>query len=382
MAAFGLAGPLVDSAIATTPARQQVATPAVSAPTVSLTAVSCAAAPSCMTVGSYLDDQGVSQPFSASWNGTAWTQRAVPLPTDALNGSLTAVSCPSTTFCAAVGQAEFLQSNLYTFAPVIALWNGTSWQVSEALADLTVPVLTGVSCSSPTFCTAVGQYATGTQALPISTPISLTWNGTGWTTRAVAKPFSLWPYKGTAMGQVSCSSATHCVAVAYQLAGLSPAFPFWHILFVAEWNGTRWTAKAAPLTFAQHLQTTIGFNGISCPTDSACFLAATNVNSDYLEYSGGTFTQLPITSGVGISAAISCASATNCLAVGTSNGTSQAARWNGSSWGATAAPAGTEYSALSCLPGGTCVAVSSQQGAPTASEYNGSTWTSQTVPTP
>jgi hypothetical protein len=114
--------------------------------------------------------------MSASWDGTKWTDKSVPLPAYGLDGSLTAVSCPSATFCVPIGQ----------------------------------------------------YYPQDNPVLPNNLPISLFWNGTTWTSKAVPAPFGLSHLKVSQMGPISCSSATHCVAVGTQYSGPSLYRTYWH----------------------------------------------------------------------------------------------------------------------------------------------------------
>lgn len=64
-----------------------------------LTAVSCATSTSCAAVGSYGATDGAIGPLAATWNGSSWTQIALrrgPV-------QLYSVSCPSRRWCMAVG---------------------------------------------------------------------------------------------------------------------------------------------------------------------------------------------------------------------------------------------------------------------------------------
>jgi hypothetical protein len=68
-------------------------------PTTVLRAISCATSSSCAAVGRYAATNGALGPLVASWNGLTWTQLAVRRgPVE-----LTSVSCPAPGWCMAVG---------------------------------------------------------------------------------------------------------------------------------------------------------------------------------------------------------------------------------------------------------------------------------------
>jgi hypothetical protein len=61
--------------------------------------ISCASARACAAVGQYVASNGDIGPLAARWNGSSWTQtvlRRGPV-------GLTSVSCPSASWCMAVG---------------------------------------------------------------------------------------------------------------------------------------------------------------------------------------------------------------------------------------------------------------------------------------
>src|ERR1019366_7175216 len=92
---------------------------------------------------------------SLTWNGSSWSSQAVIDP----NEGLTAVSCPSASFCMAVDSV----GNSLT-------WDGISWSSPAAGVAGSYDGTIGpwVSCSSASFCMEVGATDT------------YTWNGTSW----------------------------------------------------------------------------------------------------------------------------------------------------------------------------------------------------------
>ena len=63
-----------------------------------------------------------------SWNGTSWTMVASPDDSSTQN-SLAWVSCTSPTFCVAVGYEDYPTSEP---TPLIDTWNGSSWSAASA----------------------------------------------------------------------------------------------------------------------------------------------------------------------------------------------------------------------------------------------------------
>jgi len=107
------------------------------------------------------------------WNGSAgtsgaWTSASVPTPPGGTGGFLTGVSCTSKIACTAVG-SYWPASELET--PLAVRWNGSEWSASPAAAapgEEQEASLTGVSCSSPNECTAVGGAFGGAGYQPLA----------------------------------------------------------------------------------------------------------------------------------------------------------------------------------------------------------------------
>src|SRR5262245_6867119 len=131
----------------------------------SLNDVSCPSAANCMAVGWFLGQiPGTSgfQNFTLAerWNGSTW--KVVPSPSPRHFGGgelLSSVSCTSSTSCMAVGQIQVeVPPGVTMFHALAESWNGTAWKVvpTPRLAH-TGAMLTGVLCTSPSNCMAVGN---------------------------------------------------------------------------------------------------------------------------------------------------------------------------------------------------------------------------------
>lgn len=266
--------------------------------------VSCASAKACTAVGSAFNRKaGRSVNLAEAWDGTRWRLRAVPNPKRSTNGSLLGVSCTSRRACTAVGfydtgtagrtlavaerwngtrwriqptrrpagtlSDEFVgvscstrhactavgyQNNPITGArPLVEAWNGTKWHVQVVPLPPRGPggILTAVSCTSPSGCTATG--ANFDNAHPT---LAARWNGTRWHVQPTPTPKNASLSKQEVqLNAVSCPSARSCVATGEYAPGGRAAY------FLESWNGRRWRLVTAPHP-AGFVQGTL--NGMSC----------------------------------------------------------------------------------------------------------------------
>ena len=134
---------------------------------------------------------GVEDNAMYTFNGTSWTGPVVIDPHIALPADgLSAVSCPTTTFCAAVDAS----GNALTY-------NGHTWTnpvpIDPNNAGLS---LDAISCPTSTFCVAVDQAGN-----------AFTFNGQAWSSASLIDPKA--GIKGADIQSVSCPSTTFCVAI-------------------------------------------------------------------------------------------------------------------------------------------------------------------------
>jgi hypothetical protein len=301
---------------------------------------------------------------------------------------LSAVSCPRSSWCMAVG-TDHSDNSWHALARV---WNGRSWRV---LADPPGHGLDTVSCSAPSFCIAFGQQNGRLSAAE-------RWDGHTW--RKMAEPEK--PASGPSCGSrswcmvaryldqsvetwngrrwqdtelcgspgcivaVACASASFCAAIGYQLNDFNDAY-----ITGVFWNGDNWTENDPPGNDYGG-----ALNAVSC-TGNMCM--AVGPSGDDLspsladEWDSATQTWLnvsPATATLGPD--ISCGSAMNCMTI---NGPLGNAWWNGSTWQyAQFAPGGYGWlNAVSC-GGGDCLAVGyryvSGTMQPLAERWNGTAW--------
>jgi hypothetical protein len=226
---------------------QAIATPKGSTGS-SLFAVSCTSPSACTTVGNYNKAGGRVLAVAERWNGKTW--RIQPLPQPAKVSELFGVSCPAARACTAVG---YQNNGTGDAQPLAEAWNGTTWHIQGVPLPRKAPggALSGVSCTSPSACTA-----TGTNFGVRHPTLAERWNGKSWRIQPTPNPANFTTSREqVALNGVSCSSATACTATGQYAPGGQAAY------FLEAWNGRSWRLVTAPLPagFAQG-----ALNGISC----------------------------------------------------------------------------------------------------------------------
>ena len=98
----------------------------------------------------------------AGAQAAVWELKVVPNP--GIEGKLRGVSCTSTSFCAAVG--EYLNEITLVWGALGSEWNGSKWGEAALVANPGGEEgrngkLQGVSCLSTTVCKAAGSYGSG-----------------------------------------------------------------------------------------------------------------------------------------------------------------------------------------------------------------------------
>ncbi len=291
-----------------------------------------------------------------------WTISPNPNPANAPYSTLNGVSCVGRTFCVAVGESQPSGGS----ESLIERWNGISWAIDPAPnpPDSTSSYLSGVSCTSTTFCMAVGTGFTGTTG----TTLVENWNGSSWSIVS--------PSPGGVLAGVSCPGSTDCFAVG---GGA-----------IEHWNGTGWTSSATVGS--------VSLSAVSCAGSNACMAvgeyAGPNGMSGTPEayvWNGTSWTDTRppgVLSYMTFFSGVWCTGATSCTAVGDWEPGNAAETlvesWNGSSWSIVASPNNSRYAynrlnAVSCVSPSFCAAVGTLEGSRFSSSslfetWNGSTW--------
>jgi hypothetical protein len=164
----------------------------------SLTSVSCASPSACEAIGG-----GPSGDQAERWNGTTWRAQATPTPAGGSSMALRAVSCAGPRYCEAVG-SYFGPTTQLTVAEK---WSGHGWKVQPTPnpANPTNISLAAVSCTSSSSCAAVG-----TNSAILAFTLAEVWNGTHWSLRST--PSKIFAGQN-ALNGVSCGPGARCTAV-------------------------------------------------------------------------------------------------------------------------------------------------------------------------
>lgn len=222
-----------------------------------LTGVSCSTARDCTAVGFH---GRVS--FVEHWNGSRW--RIQPNPSAAWD-SLSGVSCATAGNCIAVGSSghDCPSSGCTASNPSITIlaerWDGISWKLQTVPNPdgAGVSSLDGVSCLTGGECTAVGYYSAAGPFLTLAEH----WSGSTWTIQPSPDPVGS---LSSNLNGVSCVTPSDCTAVGYFL----PDGPGLNARTLGEhWDGTSWTIEPTPNLDGVNLS---GFLSVSCRKPGAC----------------------------------------------------------------------------------------------------------------
>ena len=339
--------------------------------------ISCVSATTCIAVGSYSAANALGGPLAVMLRGDRWSLQALPA-TGLTTPYLAGVSCTSASNCTTVGESAPPRAPAYTLA---MHWNGQTWSTEETPSQLapTPAHFNGVSCPSQTSCTAVGDYL-GENGLE---PFAEGWNGSTW---SIQNTPTIPGLQDSWLSGVSCTSAAACVAVGSINGAGQLAF---------RWDGNQWTELST---------TGLGdgvLSGVSCTSADACTAVGNAPSSppNYVttplaeRWNGTTWTLEDVpspSSGPHVDAsltAVSCSASMACVALGQYGPLDLqqfAEGWDGTRWslqttpptpGSTAVP-----TSVSCTSPNACVAVLSGTPGLVVEQWDGSAWTIQTLP--
>ena len=340
-----------------------------------LSAVACVSSTTCAAVGTH----AFMATLADQWDGARWTPQPSPNPAQP-SDALTAVTCASATNCFAVGRTAAHSGEDYR--TLIEHWNGTAWSITpsaDILVGLIANDLESVSCANATRCFAVGSSSS--DSTPTETFVQQ-WDGSTWSLVSLAPPSTR---KFAVLSSVSCPGARRCYAVGRYLG--KKLLPL-----VEQWDGKAWSRKDGPI------RSTVdgaAFASVACPNSSRCFAVGYQhkgqVTTTLVEHWNGSVWTPVASANPGGSTdtsltAVSCATATSCVAIGSShsNGTTRpiAERWDGTRWSltgplASAGPA-ARLASIACTGATNCTAVGravlNGTTAPLVERWNGARW--------
>lgn len=223
-----------------------------------LASVSCPSRTFCVAVGhNYDPTENATTAIADEWDGRAWFSMAFPDPVGT-NLSLSGVTCLSNRDCVAVGD-EIGSSRLSVF---IAHFSGKSWKESttSGLSAVANTTLLAVSCSSATWCAAAGysHLSSGDTAIILTTTSQTAWveeTKTG-VSASVAE------FTG-----VSCLKGRACVVAGYDTTGAGPDASGYEVL--ESGIGASFKATKLATTVPRGFQVP---EGIVCSTPASCVL--------------------------------------------------------------------------------------------------------------
>ena len=253
----------------------------VSAPANSdLVAVSCAASGSCTAVGS-----GSTGPIAATSTGGVFSAAvALAPPTNAGPASsavLTGVACTGPGDCIAVGSYS---SDSKVFAMIAVQSGGVFARAVEVTAPSggTNPSFNAISCGSMTTCLAVGSYESSGGEVPMVIEVV-----NNIPSSAAAAPLASGA-SGGRLNAVSCTVSTTCEAVGFDDTASGPV-----PMTMSTTTGTFTSANL--LTPSPHLVTLPSeaedeITGLGCISAGNCLLVG-DANSHYLGFQGAAYTE-------------------------------------------------------------------------------------------
>lgn len=333
--------------------------------------ISCTGPSSCTAVGSVTAATSSSGPdlhafVDTESNGT-WRRVTVPLPAN--TSELMSVSCPSPTFCAAVGLHGGATPRAFT-----EIFRSGTWRIvtPAAIAGVSGAELFSVSCPSVASCVAVGWWMSSSGRTGM---LAEAYGPHGWTldkTPAVSGSATL--------SGISCVPATVpylCTAVGNRTTTNTT------VPLVAHLNGTTWTTVHVPTVASS---SDVALSAVSCPQPTSCVAVGSALSGskfrgiseveDLLHWrvvSGATITTAGGSNSFdGVSCPLGIDSCRAVGYVGTAGTLTVAETWNGQRWrqqsSVTPAPDLAELLAVSCVTvqtdGVACTAGGEYQKAP------------------
>jgi hypothetical protein len=285
-----------------------------------------------------------------------WAIVNSPNTSAAESNRLWAVTCLSASECWAVG--DHYPGNAVTSAQtLIQRWDGNSWAIVNSPNTGTYNTLYGVTCISSSDCWAVGFYNTSQWQT-----LTQHWDGTSWT--VVSSPNAGALQTNILLG-VTCASTSDCWAVGYATNGSG------YDSLIEHWNGTAWAIVSAPTTGIGQSNRLLS---VTCASASDCWAVGYSyVTSDATartlieRWNGTSWTIVNSPNALTVQnflVGVTCALASDCWAVGYTNdaGVTSAhqtliERWDGTAWAIVSSP-NTSTTQHNWLTGVTCASAS------------------------
>lgn len=318
----------------------------------------------------------------ADATGGTWIVSSTPSPSGS-DVTVEDVSCASLTDCTAVGRITSSgPDEMFSMR-----WDGSNW-LQVAMPDIGPgnTTLKAVSCPFASFCVAVGTYYDSATQRFSWFPVH--WDGTTWSVLAATQAGNSHNF----VSDVSCAGASSCVAVGHYLNG-GP-----YSTHVQRWNGTAWSADASPNGGSSSASNLL--SGVSCASATDCMAVGWRVDgasntTTAIRWDGSSWSSTSPTNAGGTATFLKgvwCRTPIDCVAVGMSTGATNdnfVTRWDGASWATEAVPnavpgAANLLYAVSCTGPTSCIAVGrsliNSNYVGTILEFDGSSWTVPVAP--
>jgi|SRR5580658_830000 hypothetical protein len=302
--------------------------------------------------------------------------RAASPAADGIDDSFLGESCAGRAFCMAVGYYILNGS----FAGLSETLSGSRWVVKPvARPPRRQRILAnGVSCASPAACLLVGYHTGGLTST--ESGLAESWNGSSWRVVGLGGPagsaFSI-------LNAAACPAVSFCLAVG--MAGIDGGYE--EIAYT--WIKGRWRPSSLPAPAGPDISK---LSGLACSSTRNCMAVGDYVNpaGTTLPYAvrwhDGRRTVMALPSVPNEQstslAAVSCPTATMCVAVGSYSSTNGyhaiAERWNNGRWHISLTfPVPSGFAGITCPAPDRCFAVGGVQEGPLIETWNGRKWTAQ-----
>ncbi|HTT86906.1 MAG TPA: hypothetical protein VMF60_06040, partial [Acidimicrobiales bacterium] len=239
---------------------------------VEFSAVSCPATGSCVAVGEGSSASGGSSGVMANLSDGTWSMTAAPLPANVAAvdafGLFGSVTCPVVGACEAVGADLVLGAKKAKEEGFIDTLSAGQWTATEApLASKksahALSDLQSVACPAADACAAGGVFADKSHKGGeglLETLSSGTWSPVDVPLPANAVPGASGPFS-----DVTCPAVGTCVAVAdyVDASGNQQAL-------IETLTGATWTATQAPVPADAGTDPFAALGGVSCPSAGSC----------------------------------------------------------------------------------------------------------------
>jgi len=304
-------------------------------PYAQISGIACRSAGNCVAVGDYQYGRSSNlQGFIAMQTHGKWARAFTPrLPADAsspASAQLEAVTCARDGSCTAIGSYQDSAGDTQTMAlakPAAGPWRQATEVPSPPNAAANPDALmTGIACSGPGTCAAVGNYSVSASQFEAMGAVES--RGTWHRATEIALPRGAIASTFTAVDSVSCLPSGPCLGVGQYAVSATQS----RAMAVAEANGRFGRAMAitaVPRRASKNAGTYL--QGISCQPSGICFAVGGGRNEAghsvamYMVRSGGRWRAAFLPSPPGAATgrlqlsalySVSCTGRAHCIAVG------------------------------------------------------------------